>query len=190
MQLMPQTQMAQSLSALATQGVGGAPVVVRNNLPGIVTFTDDNTKIQTIWEGRNDRNGGDVKEVPPSLLQNPQFREQVLRGIFEIVDMDNNSDVLQHALDAQRAHWDARQLEAANASAEIQKANDTVIATGQPCIAPKGRELCGSYSLVMGTDPTAEPPLCDEHKSLARAYAPQQTGRLVDGKPEVVWKRV
>lgn len=184
---MTQADLAHKLTLLSAGTAG--PVVIRNNLPGIATFTDENTKIQTIWEGRGDKKGGDVKEVSPVLLQNPQFREQILRGIFEVVDNDANPDVLANALNAQRASWELRQIEALSASAEIAKANDTVIATGQPCIAPKGRELCGSYSLVMGKDPSQEPPLCEEHKKLAPLYTATQTGRLVDGKPEVVWKR-
>jgi hypothetical protein len=112
-----------------------------------------------------------------------------LRGIFEVIDTSLHPEVLQSALNAQRAHWDERQLTAASAAAEIEKSNDVVIATGQPCIAPEGRELCGSYTLVMGNDPSQEPPLCTKHEALAPFYVSQQTGRLVDGKPEVVWKR-
>lgn len=179
-------QLAESLSALAAQGPGGAPVVVSNQLPGIVTFTDENTRINITWAGKGDPNGGDVKEVSPVILANPQFREQVLREIFHI---EAGPDVLQRALDLQRAHWQSRQLALSSASAEIEKAQDTIVATGQPCIAPKGRDLCGSYALVMGKNSGEQPPLCEEHASLARQYFAHETGRQVDGKPEVIWKR-
>lgn len=187
-----QAELAQRLSFLARQGgTSGEPVVIQNNLPGIATFTDENTKIQTIWEGRGDPQGRDVKEVPPILLQNPQFREQILRGIFGLVDTLEHPEILGNALDAQRAAWDSRQLALASASAEVEKANDVVIATGLSCIAPKGpRELCGSYALVMGKTPEDHPPLCQDHIHMAAQYAPTNTGRLVNGKDEVIWKRV
>lgn len=180
-------QLAESLSALAAQGVGGRPVVVRNALNGIAVFTDEQTKITNQWAAIGDPHGKDVLEVSPSILANPQFREMVLRGIFTI---EESPEVLQAALDAQRAHWQSRQLQAANASVEIEKSKDTVIATGASCIAPKGRELCGSYALVMGKDVTSHPPLCTEHMTLARNYASTETGRIIEGKPEVIWRRV
>lgn len=182
-------QLAESLSAIAASaGPGAAPVVVRNMLPGIVCFTDENTRISVTWQGHGDVNGGDVKEVSPTLMANPQFREQVLRGIFSV---ERSAEVLQAALDLQRNHWNNRQLALQNASAEIEKANDTVIASGQPCIAAKGRELCGSYALVMGKNPDEQPPLCQDHAHLVTQYAPTETGRArSDGKPEIIWKRV
>lgn len=187
-----QLALSSSLTTLAQQAAGTAPVVVRNKLNGIATFTDENTKIQVIWEAYGDPTGKDIKEVSPLLLNNPQFREQILRGIFEIVDTQINPDVLANALNAQRGAWEARQLAASNAAVEVQKANDVVIATGQSCIAPRGpRDLCGAYALQMGKEEdNSRPPLCAEHQHLAPQYAPTTTGRQVDGKDEVIWKRV
>jgi hypothetical protein len=178
-------EQVKQLSALARQD---EPVVVRNQLPGISTFTDENTKINMVWQGAGDAKGGDIKEVPPSMLLNPQFRENVLRGIYKI---EVDPEILNRALGLQRADWDHRQLEKSNASAQIEQSNDTVIGVGVACIAPRGpRELCGSYGLVLGKNPDEAPPLCAEHQHLASQYAPTTTGRQVGGKDEVIWKRV
>jgi hypothetical protein len=177
--------MVGQLAALARQDM---PVAVRNQLPGIATFTDENTKINMIWQAHGDPNGGDVKEVHPSMLLNPQFRENVLRGIYTV---ESDPDVLNNALMLQRHGWDQRQAETANAAAQIQSAADQTVATGVSCIAPKGpRELCGVYAMVEeGSDPNSKPPLCAEHLHLARLYVPSPTGRQVNGKDEIIWKR-
>lgn len=174
------------LSRLAREG---DVLVARNAQKGIVTFTDDVTKTTMVWEGSGDYAGADVIEVPASLLKNPKFREAVLRGILLIEDAP---DVLQEALDKQRAEWDARQQKSQNAQVELQKTNDRVVARGVSCIAPKGGkgEICGSYGLVMGQNPSERPPLCGEHAHLAGQYVATETGRIgSDGKSEVVWQR-
>jgi len=188
MQLNQQLDVSEQVGQLSVLARQDTPVAVRNQLPGIVTFTDDNTHINMVWAAHGDVKGADVKEVPPSMLLNPQFRENVLRGILSI---EVDPGILERSLQLQRAEWAHRQLEKANASAEVQKANDTVVATGVACIAPKGpRELCGSYALVMGKNPDEHPPLCAEHQHLSSQYAPTYTGRQVNGKDEVIWKRV
>lgn len=177
--------LATELSRLAQEG---DVITVSNQQPGIVVFTDDNHKIQSIWEGKNDPSGKDVLECPATFLKSPKFRETILRGILAI---EEAPEVLQNALHAQKAEWDLRQQRAANAEVEVAKANDRVIGTGVACIAPKGRgELCGSYSLVLGKNPNEHPPLCAEHQSLASQYVPSDTGRLDKyNRPEITWKR-
>lgn len=188
--LMPLADAARNLSVLSQDG-STAPVVVRNNLNSIVSFTDETTRISNIWAAANDPHGGHVKEVPPSLLRNPQFREMVLREIFSV---EGDPEVLENALDRQRQHWRDRQQLAADAAIELHKSADQVVAMGQACIAPRGRgELCGSYSLVMGNDEAARrstPPLCAEHQNQAALYQPSMTGREIDGQQEIIWRRI
>jgi hypothetical protein len=162
-------------------------VVIRNTLPTIATFVDDTgaSRIAMKWEAAGDPHGGDVREVPQELLANPQFREMVYRGIYAI---DTDPQILRRALEAQRSHWDSRQLSAASAEVELMRSQDQVVATGQPCIAPRGRELCGAYGIV-DEKTKDQPPLCPEHRHLAPQYKPNETGRVIDGKPEVVWRR-
>lgn len=182
-------QLTEGFTTLADLGVGTGPVVVRNNHGNIATFTDENTRAVYTWEAAGDPHGRDVKEVSATILANPTFRENVNKGIFAI---ENDQDILRQALDAQRSHWQSRQHQAENAQVEIENAQAQVVAAAEPCIAPRGRELCGSYAVVSGNDQSGEPqpPLCGEHKHLAPQYQPNTTGRVVDGKPEVIWKRV
>ena len=175
-----------SASELNRMMQDGVTIVIRNNQPGHTVFQDDNTKVVTVWDAAGDPYGGDVKEVSPTLLANPTFREHLLRGVFGIVEAPEE---LERAVEGMRAKWTNQQNKAANAAIELEETKNQVVATAQTCIAPKGKELCGSYAIVMGKDPSERPPLCAEHMPLAGQYVPTETGREVDGKPEVVWKR-
>lgn len=176
--------LASELNRMMQEGV---TIVVRNMQPGITVFTDDNTKIVTTWDANGDPYGGDVREVPPTILANPIFREHIMRGIYKI---EEAPEVLQEAMEGMRTKWANQVHKAANAALEIESSQEQVVATAQTCIAPKGKDqLCGSYAVVMGKDPSERPPLCAEHMVMAGQYSPQPTGREVDGKPEVIWKR-
>lgn len=175
--------LASDLSNLATEG---AVIAVQNQLPGIVVFTDDAQKIVVTWEAKGNAAGKDIVECPATFLRNPKFRETVLRKILTIEDAP---EVLQAALAAQTAAWDQRQQASQDAEQTLTKMADAVVAHGVACIAPKGKELCGSYGLVMGKNATEHPPLCTEHQSLASQYIAVDSGRIVDGKPEIVWTR-
>lgn len=177
---------ANELTRLAREDV---IIVTRNTQSGIVVFTDEPTHTSLLWEGANDPAGGDIQECSSLLLMNPKFRENLLRKILIVEDAP---DVLQGALDKQAAEWEQRQQRSQNAEVELQRTNDRVIARGVSCIAPKGQkgELCGSYGLVMGQNPSERPPLCGEHSHLASQYAASETGRVGDnGKSEIVWQR-
>jgi hypothetical protein len=113
----------------------------------------------------------------------------MLRGILTI---EEAPEVLQAALDAQRAEWEQRQQKAQGAELELQRNNDRVVGRGVSCIAPNGSkgDVCGSFGLAMGQNPTERPPLCSEHVHLASQYVASETGRIGDdGKAEIIWKR-
>lgn len=177
---------ATELNRLAREG---DLLVTRNTERGIVVFTDEASKISVTWEGANDAAGGDVVECPATFLKNPKFREIILRGLIEV---EEAPEVLQEALDRQKAEWDQRQQKAKNAEVELQRTNDRVVARGVSCIAPAGKgALCGSYGLVMGQNPSERPPLCAEHQHMASQYVSSETGRTdANGKSETTWQRV
>lgn len=165
----------------------GRTLVLSNQQDGITVFFDDVTRVELTWKGKGDPDGGDVKQVPSALLNNPVFCEQIQRGLFRI---ENSTDQLSRSIQLQQAAWTERQDKAAHADAELQKQQEeTVVAVGRACIAPKGGAMCGSYAIVAGKDSPEEPPLCDEHAHLASQYESSDTGRTVNGKPEVIWKR-
>jgi hypothetical protein len=175
---------AQELTRLANEGDA---LVVRNTLPGITIFGDDQLKQTTEWQGAGDPNGGDVMEVSALYLKNPHFRKAVLREILVIEDAP---EILRDALAAQKSEWDSRQQAKADSASTLQRMADRTIARGLTCIAPKGKALCGNISLVVGQNPNERPPLCAEHQHMVNEFVPSETGRVIDNKNEIVWKRV
>lgn len=185
----PTTTSAMVLSDLMKISASSDSLAVSNSLPGIVIFHDEQLKTTYEWTAKGDPNGKDVVDCSPELLKNPRFREHVLRGIFVI---ESAPEVLQTALDAQKADWDARLQNMADSQANLEKAANRVVAHGQSCIAPKGSKgvLCGNVSLVMGINPNEQPPLCAEHAHMRSQYVATASGRVVNNKEEMTWKRV
>lgn len=174
---------AQQLTRLANEGDA---IVVRNTLRGISVFTDSDQQT-TEWQGTDDPNGGDIVECPATYLKNPHFRQAVLRGLFVI---EEAPEVLAAALEAQISEWNSRQQSKADSAASLQRMADRTIARGLTCIAPVGKALCGNISLVSGQNPSERPPLCSEHQHMVNQFVPSETGRVIDSKNEIVWKRV
>lgn len=175
---------ASDLTRLAKEGDA---IVVRNTQPGITIFFDEQLKLSTEWGPNGDLNGNDVREVSAAYLRNPEFRQNVLRGIFVIEDAP---EILQEALNAQKAEWAARQTAKADSANNLQRMADRTIGRGLTCIAPKGKTLCGNMTLVMGSNREEHPPLCSEHSHMVNEFTQEETGSYADGKPTKVWRRV
>ncbi len=164
---------AQELTRLAREG---DVIVVRNTQKGITVFQDDQLNITTTWEADGDINGGHVREMSATALKNPDFRSNVLRGVFVL---ESAPDVLLAAIEASKAEWDSRTQARVDTTAAISRAADRTIAKGKTCIAPKGRDVCGNISMEMEN----RPPLCSEHQLLANQYV------QVEGPNGSIWKR-
>jgi hypothetical protein len=164
---------ANELTRLAQEG---DTIAVRNTLPGIAVFQDDNLNVSTTWEGSEDPNGGHIREISATALRNPDFRSSVLRGIFEIEDAP---DALAAAVAASKAEWESRQQARADSVAAIDRVSKRTIARGKVCIAPKGRDVCGTIAM----DIENRPPLCAEHAAMASQYI------QVEGPEGPIWKR-
>lgn len=165
---------AQELTRLATED---EIVVIRNTQPGITVFEDIKLGVSVSWEAADDPNGGHLKEMPASVLRNPHFRANIMRGIFVL---EEASDVLAQAFEAVQQEWAGRQAQMADSRNAILRKSDRTIAKGKSCVMPKGRELCGSIALAKDN----QPPLCAEHQQYGNQYV-QIEGP--DGTP--VWKR-
>lgn len=177
-------QVASELTRLAKEGDA---IVVRNTQPGITIFSDEQLKLTTEWGPNGDPNGNHIREVSAAYLRNPEFRQNILRGIFVIEDAP---EILQEALDAQKAEWDSRQQTKIDSAKTLQHMADRTIGRGLTCIAPRGRTLCGSITLKMGNDPEEHAPLCPEHSHMVNEFAREETGSFgADGKPVTVWRR-
>jgi hypothetical protein len=86
--------------------VASAPVLVRNMEKGCSVFTDANTKQAIEWQGHGDRAGEDFQYVPIETVQTPAFLKAMARGIYAVVEADEQTKA---ALEAQAAHWRKRQ---------------------------------------------------------------------------------
>lgn len=162
--------------------------LVRNNQAGPSVFTDDRLKQQVEWQGSGDPNGLDIQPVPDDMLDSVHFQRAVVRGIFSIEEGTEKADEI---FAMHRREWEDRQDRANDAGKEaldlVQDKDELVLS----CIGPKGHtgELCGEQVLVKSAKRNEAPPLCAKHQNLKPKFLPEESGRIVNGKPEVVWRR-
>lgn len=183
------------LNQLNKAAAEGGVLIIRNTQRGITIFHDDLLKQHVELQGAGDPNGGDIAQCPAGFLANPKFREAIQR---EILVIEEAPEALEAAIAAQRAQWDARQQNASDAQASLERSQNRVVGRSQTCIAPKSGErggadkgaLCGNVSLVMGANPNEKPPLCAEHVHMVNQYIAVPSGRVVDNHEEMTWKRV
>lgn len=173
-----------ALSRLAAEG---DIIAVRNTQPGITVFSDTQLNHTTEWAADGDPNGGHIREVPAVYLRNPEFRQNLLRGIFAI---EEAPEALAEAVAAQQAEWASRQQSKADSAASLERMADRTIGRGLSCIAPKGKDLCGNITLAMGAKASERPPLCPEHSHMVNEFVTTASGKVVDGKEEMIWRRV
>jgi len=181
----PEIQVVPQLDSLATQHEA---IHVRNTLSNIAVLTlrvNGNDEISE-FAAKNDPEGGDVMELPASYLRVAQFRNQLKKGIFEIIDGDNPEVVA--AFQAQKNAWDAQQA--------MKDESDRVLDTQQPksfsgvqCLAQEGRNQCSEFA-VYATNYRERPPLCSKHAYLASQFVAEENGKFINGKPEIEWVRV
>lgn len=164
---------AQELSRLAQDG---DVIVVRNAQPGLTVFEDVGLGLSIRWEAAGDPNGGDVLEVSATALKNPEFRLNVLRGVFVI---EEAPEALNEAVLRIQQEWSARGQQSEQVKATISRPADRRVAKGKSCIAPKGQDLCGTIALASED----HPPLCTEHMGLTNQYV------QVEGPDGPTWRR-
>jgi hypothetical protein len=172
-----------ALSRLAAEG---DILAVRNTQAGITVFSDPQLNHTTEWAGDGDPNGGHIREVPAIYLRNPEFRQNLLRGIFVI---EEGPEALAEAVAAQQAEWASRQQARADSAQTLERMADRTIGRGLTCIAPKGKALCGNITLAMGAKASEHPPLCPEHSHMVNEFVAVPTGKIKDGKEEMGWRR-
>jgi hypothetical protein len=177
--------MAKTLDRFAREG---ETITVRNTLDTITVFSrkvngeDDPLE----WQAHGSPTGEDYQEIDAALLRDAKFRKALQRGIFEIVDADD-PEVLD-AWQAQKSAWDAQR--------QAKEEADRLVAMQQPraysgiqCLAQEGRVQCPEFA-ISSKNLNEKPPLCSKHAHLAHQFAPEETGKFTDGKPEVNWVRV
>src|ERR1700752_3298388 len=163
------------------------PTMVRNNQAGPTTFSDDSTgQKPVVWQGRGDRNRQDVRPVHDALLESVAFQQALENGIFSIVQTEQER---REAQDAHRRQFQQAQERQQSAGLDVldQAPNNDIIVTD--CIGPKGKsgQLCGEQVTLTAEQRGVVPPLCTRHTCLQSRFVPTETGKVVDGKPEVTW---
>jgi hypothetical protein len=163
-----------------------APAMVRNTAAGPTVFSEGpNATVE--WAGANDPMGGDLQPVPESFLNNVQFHRMAARGILVVETAD---EAIQAALAQHKAEWDtrqARQRDASRSALDEAPNNDSVIKT---CLGPSGRDprqLCGADVPIRQAKLAETVPLCPMHSGLAGQFIAEESDRIVNGKPEIVW---
>lgn len=165
------------------------PTMIRNTQEGPTVFSDDVAKVTIEWAGKGDPMGNDVQPVPAEFVENVQFQRAIHKGLLEIEQAD---DAVKESMKRQRAEWESRMERQRNAGKQAidQVADNDLIQ--ESCIGPseRGVGLCGQVVPVKAAVRYEKPPLCPTHQSLASNFVAEETGRLVNGKPEKAWARV
>ena len=165
----------------------GEAITVRNKLNNITVFVAkiDGQEETSEFAAHGDGNGEDYMELPSAYLKNARFREALKKEILEIVEADD-PEVLE-AFEAQKASWRAAQVAKEEADRMVV-ANTPRAYSGAQCLAQEGRSQCPEFAITSKT--TERPPLCQKHAHLSHQFTPEETGKFIDGKPEVRWIRV
>jgi hypothetical protein len=162
------------------------PIMVRNTEPGPAVFTAPGNGTHVEWQGAGDPQGLDIQSCPGEFMQLEPFRNALEKGIFEIVEDEVQ---IETALSQHRVDWEQQQERRRNAgtdSIEVEANKDLHVVE---CIGLVGRggKTCGAPLSMRPEDLQNTPPLCSEHKKFARKYIAEETGKVVNGKPEVRW---
>jgi hypothetical protein len=163
-----------------------APITVRNTQPGPTVFTAPGNGAHVEWQGAGDPQGLDIQSCPAEFLQIVAFRNAMEKGIFEQVDDEAQ---IEEALTLHRQEWEQQQERRRNAgtdSIEVEANKDMHVFE---CIGlvGKGGQSCGAPLSLKPEELQNTPPLCSEHKKFARKYIAEETGKIINGKPEVRW---
>lgn len=164
------------------------PTMVRNNQAGPTTFSDDSTgQKPVVWQGRGDNNRQDVRPIPDAFLESVAFQQALENGIFSVVESEQDRRAAQDAHRKQFQEQQRRQQQVSEALDE-RPDNDMFVLD---CIGPKGKSgsVCGAQITLKSSEIGKTPPLCTQHSYLKAQFVPVETGRVVNGKPEVSWTR-
>lgn len=153
-----------------TGGVdNGMPVLVQNMQPGPTVFSDHASGIEIEWRGADDPDGEDHQQVPRALLRHPNFVKNISRGVFKIIDPDQDVEAI---LNRQVSGWRNRRDQAERAAAAlIDPAADNDLIS-MPCVGPGQRPgtTCGVGVPMREKQAEEFPALCDSHKQLKNQF--------------------
>lgn len=163
-----------------------APIMVRNTHTGPTVFSNNDVKVE--WAGYGDPFGGDVQPVPETLFNDPNFYRAMNSGLFEKI---TDEGVIEEQARLQREQYQTAQAAKKNAGKSLLDETPDQDILVLNCLGdnPKGG-ICGEGVNIRSKDRAEVPPLCPRHQRLRSQFIAEETGRVVQGKPEVAWQRV
>ena len=106
------------------------PVLVKNTKLGPTVFTDKLNDLVVEWQGRGNRDGEDVQQVPDSMLQNMNFMRAIRSGILSVVNVEG--DEAEALLARQGVAYQERvEEEARRANSALDTYSEQTIATAR-----------------------------------------------------------
>jgi hypothetical protein len=173
---------------LTEDEIAAGYVLMRNTQAGPTVYTSPSGQ-QVEWEGAGSLTGADIQPVSVEVLKEVQFQKNRNRGIFEKVTQDQAAILEQH-----RQEWvdnDHRRRNASLDALEAVSDNDFhMVGCVMPLGMAVGAKTCSVEVPMTVAEQRTKPPLCNEHKSEAPSFYPEETDQMVQGKPVIVWRRI
>jgi hypothetical protein len=140
-----------------------------------------------IWQSHGIGTGEDLLELPDYVIETPNFRRQLRRGILRVLSPEEFATWQRPAYDNWAADQDAQ---TAKLMASMDRSPQEYIVQ-KACIAPEAAgQVCGSLVTVRHTEETQRPPLCDRHIHLQGycVLAMDESIAPAPGVSNLVWR--
>jgi hypothetical protein len=139
-----------------------------------------------IWQSHGIGTGEDLLELPDYVIETPNFRRQLRRGILRVLSPEEFANWQRPAYD----NWASQQeAETAKLMAQMDRSPQEYIVQ-KACIAPEASGPCGSLVTIRHTEETQRPPLCDRHSHLQGycVLAVDESIAPAPGVSNLVWR--
>jgi hypothetical protein len=169
----------------------GGTVMARNLMDGpTVLSSDPKGTFEVRWEGKGDRNGGDIQYIPDEMLRIPAFARAIKLGVIEIANPEDNPELLVTLNKQAEAFHRLQEKSQEDIRATIDNTKGREMVT-LPCVGPsaKGQGDCGELVSMYEAEKNDNPPLCHRHTSLASEFVPVNEGQDERENKKVRWIR-
>jgi hypothetical protein len=140
-----------------------------------------------IWQSHGIGTGADLLELPDYVIETPNFRRQLRRGILRVLSPEEFEHWQRPTYDNWAAEQDAQ---TAKLMASMDRSPQEYILQ-KACIAPEAAgQACGGMVTIRHTEETQRPPLCDRHAHLQGycVLAVDESIVVAPGVSNLVWR--
>jgi hypothetical protein len=160
------------------------PVLVKNCEPGPTVFSDAANDLFVQWEGDGDAEGRDVQEVSDAVLKHPNFTRNVRKGVFKLLNVDEEqANALLAPAAAQAAAQRAADRAAIDDVLEASNVDNDIVEV--KCLI-SGETLYLTGGAIKEAPPLA-PRFADQADQFTRVEVPGMFNPK--GEPEYAWVR-